>query len=193
VWDALAAPLLTLDSKRARVLLLGLGGGSVARVVRALLPGARIVAVEKDREVVSVARRRLGLGALGLEIVMDDALHYLRRERRLFDAVIEDLMVGTNRTVRKPDGLVERYDLVARRVSRGGVLVVNTIHETPRMVRVLEARRGTLVSLAVRGYYNRILALGPRSLRAPALRARLGAHPLLAPALTVLSLRTLKG
>jgi hypothetical protein len=107
--------------------------------------------------------------------------------------VIEDLMVGTNRTVRKPDGLVERYDLVARRVAKGGVLVVNTIHETPRLVRVLRERRGTLVCVAVRGYYNRILALGPRSLRAPALRARLRAHPLLAPALAVLSLRTLQG
>ena len=37
VWDALAAPLVLLPpSRRRSVLVLGLGGGSVARVVRAL-------------------------------------------------------------------------------------------------------------------------------------------------------------
>ncbi|MFP8874131.1 MAG: hypothetical protein VCB42_06300, partial [Myxococcota bacterium] len=44
VWDAMAAPLLALPaSRRGRVLLLGLGGGSVARIVRALAPEALIV------------------------------------------------------------------------------------------------------------------------------------------------------
>lgn len=193
VWDALAAPLLALPRRRRpRILLLGLAGGSVARVARALVPDAHIVGVDRDRDVLDVARRDLGLGALGLEIVVDDALAYLRRERRRFDAVIEDLMVGTNRTVRKPEGLVENYHLVARRVARGGVLVVNTIHEAPQMVRVLESRPGTLVSLAVRGYYNRILALGPRGLRAALLRPRLAGQPAMARSLPALSLRTLR-
>ena len=49
VWDALAAPLLLLPKpRRNRVLILGLGGGSAARVVRALAPKARITGVEID-------------------------------------------------------------------------------------------------------------------------------------------------
>ena len=42
VWDALVAPMLLLpSSRRTRVLILGLGGGSAARLVRALAPSAR--------------------------------------------------------------------------------------------------------------------------------------------------------
>jgi spermidine synthase len=150
------------------------------------------VGVEKDRDVLDVALREFGLESLGVEIVEDDAFHYLRRERRRFDAVIEDLMVGTARTVRKPAGLFERYDLVTRRVARGGVLVVNTIHETPRMTRILARRSGTLLRIGVEGYYNRILAVGPHALRASAFRARLAAHAVLSASLSALTLRTLR-
>jgi spermidine synthase len=192
VWDALAAPLLALRRPRPQILILGLAGGSVARVARALVPGAAIVGVDKDVDVVDLAVREFGLRDLGLEVVVDDALQYLRRERRRFDAVIEDLMVGTPRSVRKPDGLVEGYDLVTRRVARGGVLVVNTIHETPQMARVLRRGRGTLVRIGVLGYYNAILARGPASLRAGRLRARLAAEPLFDTSLPALQLRTLR-
>src|SRR5262245_41530744 len=51
VWDALAAPLCWLPKLRRRsVLVLGLGAGSAARLVRALAPGARIVGVERRSE-----------------------------------------------------------------------------------------------------------------------------------------------
>lgn len=193
VWDALAAPLLALTPRRRpRLLVLGLAGGSVARVARALLPGATIVGVEKDRDVLDVALREFGLASLGVEILEDDAFHYLRRERRRFDAVIEDLMVGTARTVRKPAGLFEQYERVTRRVAPGGVLVVNTIHETAGMTRILAREPGTLLRIGVEGYYNHILALGPPALRASALRRCLAAHPVLSTSLAALTLRTLR-
>jgi len=47
VWDALALPLLGLPPRRRRrVLVLGLAGGSAARLVRALAPRAAITGVE---------------------------------------------------------------------------------------------------------------------------------------------------
>ena len=67
VWDGIAAGLLALPTSRRRsVLLLGLGGGSAARVVRALAPRARIVGVEIDPAVVKAARRWFDLDALGI-------------------------------------------------------------------------------------------------------------------------------
>jgi len=193
VWDALAAPLLALRPRpRPRILLLGLGGGSVARVARALLPGALIVGVERDREVVDLARAELGLDHVEVEVVCEDAFHYLRRERRRFDAVVEDLMVGTPRSVRKPEGLTASYGLVTARVAAGGVVVVNTIHEAPEMTRVLSRASGTLLRIDVEGYYNRILALGPATLRAATLRRRLSEQPALATSLRRLHLRTLR-
>src|SRR5262245_40311268 len=65
VWEALAVPLLLLPpARRRQVLVLGLGGGSAARVARALAPRARIVGVERDPAVLSAALRWFDLDDL---------------------------------------------------------------------------------------------------------------------------------
>jgi spermidine synthase len=192
VWNALAAPLLALPpNKRRRILLLGIGGGSVARLIRALAPRAEIVGVEKDAEVLRVARRELELDTIEMEIVIDDALVYLEHERRTFDAVVEDLMVGSGRHPRKPATLLDRYSLVTDRLARGGVLSVNTIHETAQVSSRLRERPGKLLSLAVREYHNQILVAGPQTLEASKLRQAMAAHPILSLTLPHLRLRTL--
>lgn len=193
VWDALAAPLLALPpARRRRILFLGFGGGSAARVMRALAPSARIVGVESDAEVLAVARRELGIDALNVELVVSDAVAFLERERGRFDAVVEDVIVGSVRSVRRPDHLLERYDLVLRSVAPGGVLILNTIHDTAPMARRLRRRPGTLVRLVVHGHYNHVLALGPKTLRATALRRTLSADPLLRKASRAFAIRTVR-
>jgi spermidine synthase len=194
VWRALAAPLAALPPERLRrVLLLGLGGGSAVRVVRALAPRAQIVGVEIDAEVLAAARRHFGLAALGVETRLGDARSVLRHERRRFDAVIEDVFVGDARSVRKPDWLLEDgLQLAWRRVAPGGLLVSNTLHEARRVARALQAFPGALLELAVRGYWNRILAVGTSLPDARGLRRALTAHAELRPALGRLALRTLR-
>src|SRR4029453_19557369 len=62
VWDALVAPLVALPAARRRaVLILGLGGGSAARLGRAVAPRAHVVGVGDDRRVIPVARRAFSL------------------------------------------------------------------------------------------------------------------------------------
>ena len=193
VWDALAAPLLALPPQRRRnVLVLGLGGGSVARVVRALAPAARIVGIEMNREVIRAARRWLDLDALGVEVVQADARAYLSRARRRYDLVIEDLFVGRGRAVHKPDWLPEPgLDLVRRRLGPGGLLACNCIDEAPEMARALSARFGGLVSIGVEDFDNRVLVAGSRRLSARGLRAALSRDPILGATLPRLELRTL--
>jgi spermidine synthase len=194
VWDALAAPLAWLPTARRRsVLLLGLGGGSAARVVRAMAPGARIVGVERSAEVVRAARRHLGLGALGVEVVVADARAYLERARGRFDLVLEDVFVGSGRAVRKPDWLpLPGLALAARRVARGGLLATNALDDAPASARALAGLFPARVRIAIRDWDNRILIGGPRGLDAPGLRAALAADALLAPTLRRLALRTLR-
>ena len=192
VWDALVAPLLALPAqRRQRVLILGLGGGSAARLVRAIAPGARIVGVEFDRGVIDAARRHFDLDALDVEIVCDDARAVLARERRRFDLVIEDVFVGRGRNVRKPDWLPVPYlALAAKRVAAGGVLVSNSIDEAPAVRRAMCALFADPLVLRVRGYDNRIFAGSTRALDARALRAAIAADPTLATALAKLSVRS---
>jgi spermidine synthase len=193
VWDALAAPLVWLPPQRRRsVLVLGLGGGSAARVVRALAPAARIVGVEASREVVRAAHRELGLGRLGVEVVVADARAWLARERRRFDLVLEDIFVGSGRAVRKPDWLpLPGLAQAARRVAPGGLLATNALDDAPDSARALAALFPARVRIAIEGWDNRILVGGPARLSAAGLRAAVAADPLLAPTLRRLALRTL--
>jgi len=193
VWDALALPLLALPpARRRRVLVLGLGGGSAARLVRALAPGATIVGVEYDGAVLAAARRHFELGTLGLEIVRGDARAWLARARRRFDLVIDDVFVGRGHHVHKPDWLPEPgLGLAAARLAPGGLLVANTIDEASAVGRAVSARFPACVRIGIEGYDNRVLVGGPVGLDARRLRACAAAEPRMAAILPKLRFVTL--
>ncbi len=108
VWDALAAPLLLLPpERRSSVLVLGLGGGSAARVVRALAPDATITGVEYDAEVVAAARKHFDLDDLHMEVIVADAREFLLHEKRRFDLIIDDIFIGNADDVHKPRWMIE--------------------------------------------------------------------------------------
>jgi spermidine synthase len=89
--------LLTLAfNPRARsFLILGLGGGSIPRMLRAACPEATIEAVEIDPAVPEIARRFFQLGdSLRLEIHSDDAAAYVARRGRKYDSIVMDAYVG---------------------------------------------------------------------------------------------------
>jgi spermidine synthase len=193
VWDALALPLLLLPPPRRRsVLVLGLGGGSAARVARCIAPRARIVGIERSAEVLRAARRWFDLDALDLEVVRTDARAYLATTRRRFDAILEDIFVGSARAVHKPDWLPEPgLARAARRLRRGGLLVSNAIDEAPAVARAMRALFPGTLRIDIEDYDNRIVVGGPRVVSARALRAAATAHPVLRAALGRLSFRTL--
>jgi spermidine synthase len=85
VWDAIAAPILWLaPARRRRILILGLGGGSIARLARAFAPDAEILGIELDRDVVRLARKHLDLDALEIEVEIADAYEWLRTAPKSF-------------------------------------------------------------------------------------------------------------
>ena len=163
-WDLLAAPVLLAPADRApRVLLLGVGGGTVIRVVRALRPEADIVAIDLDAEVLAVARRAFALDSLGAHIVCADAQRYIaeRDGRAPFDVIIDDIYEPDGAGMRKPDGW--------RTTLRGAV----ALPEPRRRARLQRARHrdattlvGALpkpvIALAHADYHNRILVVGRR-------------------------------
>lgn len=195
VWDAIAAPLLALPpARRKRVLLLGLGGGSVARIVRALAPGALIVGVEFDPDVVTIARSHFGLRELEVEVIVADALDVLRTERRLFDFVVDDVFVGRGDHVHKPEWAPRPgHELAARRLRPGGVFVSNTLDEARRVASDLRCRYPGLLRIDVDGYDNRIFVAGPDNLDARTLRRAVSNDPILGESVGMLRFRSARG
>lgn len=77
--------LLPPDS---RVLMLGLGGGIVARELQEL--GHRVDCVELDPRIAEVATRHFGLKPNG-DIVIDDGRHFIRSTNRRYDLIVLDV------------------------------------------------------------------------------------------------------
>jgi SAM-dependent methyltransferase len=179
VWWALASPVLLLPPDRPRrILLLGLAAGSVARALRALDPEAEIVGVELSPEVLRLARRHFDLDRLRVELVVGDALEYLRRSRRRFDLIVEDLFVGTSRSVRKPEWVPdEGFRLIRQRLRPGGLVVSNTIHETAAIVRSMRRLWRRTFSMEVRAFWNAIIVGGDDLPRSRAIRRALATRP----------------
>ncbi|MBF6591379.1 MAG: methyltransferase domain-containing protein [Ktedonobacterales bacterium] len=87
IWDAM------LPRRRpANVLILGLGGGTIATLLTRRWGPLPIVGVERDPAVVWLARHEFGLGTLAhVEMVAEDAFRYLRRCEHRFDYICVDL------------------------------------------------------------------------------------------------------
>ena len=104
VWDALALPLVLLPPTRRRsVLVLGLGGGSVARVVRALAPAASVGGPRAAQASAALALIRLGIHAglwlgVALSRLLSDRIAGVDGSSRLLHEpqIVELGMVGEN-------------------------------------------------------------------------------------------------
>lgn len=90
-WDAQSACLLLIKHTVRSILILGLGGGTVARQCRMLFPEAEIVGVEIDEWVLQMAFEYFDLGALDIVPVVMSGQTYLKKTRRRFDAIIDDM------------------------------------------------------------------------------------------------------
>lgn len=192
VWDAIAAPLLALPVRRRReILILGVAGGSAARVVRAIAPAAHIVGVELFQDVIDAAREHFDLDSLELEMVIADALDFLREDERRFDLILEDVFVGIGRNVHKPGWLpLPGHELAKARLARGGLLVSNTLDEASEVTRSMCTLFPGVLRIEIEDYENAIVVGGPAGLSGYALRRAVARDRVLKDSVSALSFRT---
>ena len=90
VWDAM------LPRRRpASALILGLGGGSIAKLMTRRWGRLPITGIERDPAVVALARREFGLDQFDhLTVVTADAFVWTRMCEQTFDAICVDLYVA---------------------------------------------------------------------------------------------------
>ena len=146
IWQACFRDIGIEHTPPGHVLLLGYGGGSVARILRTELGlSCSITAVENDPLMVEWARTHFGLDKIDdLTLLEMDAVQALATLPQAFDLVIVDLFVELDVApgATHPDFL----NHLRNKVLPGGTLLFNTItHDAPSTV--LSARIGEQLRL----------------------------------------------
>jgi spermidine synthase len=93
-WDyaSYVKSICSKSPEKSNALILGLGGGTVADIFRNSL-GFNVDAVELDQRIAEVARQYFQLSSK-VNVVVDDARHYLEESQKKYDVVLFDVYRG---------------------------------------------------------------------------------------------------
>ena len=143
------------------VLLIGLGGGSLAKFLYRKRRAARIVAIEIDIRVVNAAHRlfQMPIGKRRLRVLVGDGARHVELNPASADVILLDAFVNHRQA---PSIRTESFYRAARRALRpDGVLVINFMSDDPGLHayirRLAEAFAARVVCLRAIGEDNIIV------------------------------------
>lgn len=97
VWDKALKQIAEKKKEVEKILILGLGGGSAAKLVDKYWPGAMITGVDIDPVMVDLGRKYLGLSQVkNLKVVIEDAEKWVGKEKgkKKFNLILVDIYKG---------------------------------------------------------------------------------------------------
>jgi spermidine synthase len=107
IWKKALGQHLNKSKKPvSKALILGLGAGSAAQLIRKLWPSAKIYGIEIDPVVIDIGIKYFNLDQISnLEIIYEDAFIWLKnqhesRKKTLFDLILVDLYIGKDPPIR---------------------------------------------------------------------------------------------
>lgn len=86
----------SIKDNNASTLLLGLGGGSVSRELQRR--NVKFDVVELDKRIIELAPKFFYFQVKGMNIIHDEARHYIKKTNKKYDVVIYDVLSGSVRS-----------------------------------------------------------------------------------------------
>jgi spermidine synthase len=116
---------LLFNDQPARILMIGLGGGSLAKFVYHRMPDARLEVIEVNPRVLAIARSSFQVPAddARFTVRLGDGAEWIARPGPPPDAIMVDGYDGVSQVAQL--STLEFYDSCRRRLAPGGMLVVN--------------------------------------------------------------------
>ena len=130
VWDLLFLPSLFLSPEKvSRILVLGVGGGSVIHQLLRFVNPDIVVGIELSEEHLFVAKNFFGLDHSKVVLHQADAIEWMKYyQGQPFDIIIDDLYgEDSGQPVRAVDLTADWIGLLRDNLSEHGLLVVNTV------------------------------------------------------------------
>ena len=132
VYEVWKSTLKRIKSQKFQVkscLILGLGGGSAALLVKRFWPTAEITGVDIDPIMIELGKKYLNLGGTRAEAVIADAAEFCDKklkEQGRYDLILIDMYVGSE--VPKHLQTEKFIETVKKLLNEGGVAVFNRLY-----------------------------------------------------------------
>lgn len=128
IWKKTLLRIKTLINEPQNILILGLGGGSCAKLSRKLWPYSIITGVDFDKTIVELGVKYLDLGKDSAEIVVSDAFEFVEKavkDKKVYDLITIDLFVGQEfPVIFESDDFLKNVKSI---LSDGGIAVFNRL------------------------------------------------------------------
>lgn len=192
LWDLLMLPAFFYrPGEIRRVLVLGVGGGTVIRLLNRFVAPQEVVGVELDPLHLQIARRYFGVGRKEARLVRGDAVAWVRDyQGPPFDMIIDDLFgEEEGEPTRAVQADAKWFRQLSRHLSPDGLLVMNFVGPDELNAsgyfsnRRLRDRFPSLFRLSIPRYENAVAAFLPREASSRQLRNNLIRTPGLNPQL----------
>jgi spermidine synthase len=145
-YTRLMLPALLYPQTIRRILMVGLGAGSISTYLGRAMPDVRIDAVELDPGVIAAGRKYFGLQETDkVRFIESDGRVYLARSKDKYDLIILDAF----RELGVPFHLLTRefYTLVKDRLAPGGAVASNVAANTKLYVSTLATLRAVFATV----------------------------------------------
>lgn len=186
VWDLLFLPSFIVERGRPlRVLVLGVGGGSVIRLIQHFLAVEQIIGVDLDRHHLHVAKTYFGVNHDSVALIEGNAIEYVDHyQGPEFDLIIDDLFGDDDGEPERAVEVTESwFNRLASLLSSTGMLVFNfdreRAYKKSDLSRNFYRQQGfaQLAKLTTPLYENFIVALGRSPLSGREFLSKLREYP----------------
>ena len=137
IWKITLKKIKNKDIKSC--LILGLGGGSVAKLVNKTWPGIKITGIDIDPVMIEMGEKYLGLNKIKLEKIVGDANEFIQKlikKDNKFDLVIIDLYKG--HSVPEEFNNEEFPKQIKKIVTENGLAIFNRLYDGEARSRVVK-------------------------------------------------------
>ena len=92
IWKSTLRQIKSKELKK--ILILGLGGGTLAKLLRKKYPDAKITGVEIDPLMIKLGKKYLDLDKYNIDIKIGDAIKFVEKNIKKYDLMIIDTYLG---------------------------------------------------------------------------------------------------
>lgn len=126
IWKEILKNVLERKPQIQNCLILGLGGGSSAKLVSQYWVNSEIIGVDIDKKIVELGKKYLRLNKIDLNVEIEDAYKFIFREKQKYDLILIDLYNG--------DKFPEKFEnvdflmMIKKHLKREGMAVFNRLY-----------------------------------------------------------------